>query len=64
MKTQLLCVNEQCKCVGQNGWPQARIVRRGSGSRAEFRGDEIDGVGGVVESHGASTALRLDHFHK
>src|SRR5208337_509432 len=61
---RLLAVDEQGKRVGKNGRARTRIVLGRLGSGAEFRGDEIDGVGGVVERHGAGAALRLDHFYR
>ena len=63
-KARLPAVDEQSKRVGKHGWPRAWILCGGSRSRAEFGGNEIDGVGGVVKCHGASTTLRLDHFHE
>jgi hypothetical protein len=63
-KKLLLAVDQKGKCVGKNGWARARIVRGGSRSRAEFRGDEINCMGGVVEGHGSSTTLCLDRFHE
>jgi hypothetical protein len=57
-----LPVDQQSEGVGQNRRARTRIVFGGRGGRAEVRGDQIDGVGRVVQSHGPSATLRLDHL--
>ena len=60
----LFGVDEKGEGVGDDARARMRIVRSGSGRRAEVGGDEIDVVVGVVEGHGASAALCVDFFYE
>src|SRR5262245_58648476 len=52
--------HQDCKRVGQNRGPRARLLRGGGGRRAELGGDQVDGVRLLVEGHGAGALARGD----
>jgi hypothetical protein len=55
-------VDEQSESVGKYRRTRPRILRSGSRSGAQVRGDQIDRVRPVIDGHGARAALRPDHL--